>query len=80
MVGGTIFRFSLKEAGPVRIVVFDVTGRLVDEIVDRPYDSGVHTIRWGVEGSSRRSVAPGIYFVTFSTEDYTVTRQAVLLR
>jgi hypothetical protein len=80
VVGGTTFRFSLRDPGPVRIEVFDVSGRLVDEIVNRPYDSGIHAVGWEVSGSARRQIAPGIYFVTFSTGEYAVTRQAVLLR
>jgi hypothetical protein len=80
VVGSTTLRFSLREAGPVRIEVFDVSGRMIDEIVDRHYDSGIHTVRWEVSGGDRRPVAPGIYFVTFTTETYVITRQAVLLR
>jgi hypothetical protein len=80
VVGGTAFRFSLREAGQVRIDVFDVSGRLVDRVVDRYYESGVHAVRWDVSGNGKTSIGPGIYFVTFGTETYSVTRPAVLVR
>lgn len=76
----TALRFSLREAGPVRVEVFDVFGRLVDRVVDGYYEPGIYSVRWDVSAGGRRSIGPGIYFVTFTARAHSVTRQAVFLR
>jgi hypothetical protein len=50
--------FELGRSGPVRVDVFDVTGRLVATLADGDYTAGPHAAVWSVEGA-----APGTYVV-----------------
>jgi hypothetical protein len=72
--------FSLPEAGPVRIDIFDVSGRLVHTIADGAMPRGAHSVAWDGQGSSGRPVGPGVYFYRLATGLETVTRRTVLSR
>ena len=58
VVDGTRFDFYLPVASSARLDVFDVAGRLVDNVIDGDLSAGEHSIRWS---PSDRLVA-GTYF------------------
>lgn len=76
----TSIRFSLAEEGPVRISVYDVSGRLVRVLEDGSMEAGEHSSVW--DGRDDRGVpaASGIYFYRMSTEGYSAQRKMVLLK
>jgi len=58
----TVLSFRIDQAGPVRLALYDVQGRLVRELVrgDRP--AGTHDVAW--DGADSRGIpcASGVYF------------------
>lgn len=79
-LGSTTIRFSLKEPGDARVVVYDITGRLVRSVFDQWADAGSHEVTWdGTDGHGSR-VASGIYYVRMVAKDYTATKRAVFMR
>jgi hypothetical protein len=56
--------FQLASDRRVKIQIFDVNGRLVDTLVDRPMGAGAHSVPW-----SPRSAEKGSYYFRVSTED-----------
>lgn len=52
----TTLTFTLPEASPVRLVVYDVTGREVARLVDGDLDAGEHRVRW-----EAGDLASGVY-------------------
>jgi len=75
---GTI-RFSLAERGPARIEVLDVSGRLVDVIVDAVLDAGDHQALWHGTTSEGRRVASGVYFYHMKTGTREFARKLVVV-
>jgi hypothetical protein len=71
----TTIAFDLPASGPVRLVVYDLLGRMVDVPVDGFLKAGGHEISW--DGKGRPS---GIYFYRLSTSNETVTRRMTLLK
>ncbi|MCK5591679.1 MAG: T9SS type A sorting domain-containing protein, partial [Candidatus Pacebacteria bacterium] len=71
----TAITFELPVSGPVRLVIYDLLGRMVDIPVDGNLDAGSHTISW--DGKDRPS---GVYFYRLITSDETVTRHMTLLK
>jgi Matrixin/FlgD Ig-like domain len=66
--GHPTLRFDMKEAGPVRLEVFDVAGRRMATLVNGLRDAGEHEIAWDGEtpnGDARR----GIYFARIETPE-----------
>jgi uncharacterized repeat protein (TIGR01451 family) len=59
----TSFRFSLPAPASTQLSVFDVTGRRVRTLLDRPLEAGQFDARWDGRDEGGRAVAPGVYFV-----------------
>ena len=68
--------FSIPGAGSVELAVYDVSGRIVETILDGSLESGNHFIQW-TPGSQ---IASGVYFIRLTTESGTLTRQAMVIR
>jgi hypothetical protein len=59
----------------VRLSIFDITGRLVETLVDKPQDPGFYEVQWdGMDLSS------GIYFYRLQVNNFTDTKRLILLR
>lgn len=71
----TSIRFALSEAAHVSLVVFDLTGRQVAQLVDGPIHAGHHQINF--DGSGLPS---GLYFYQLQTRQKTLTRQMMLVK
>ncbi|MBN2172082.1 MAG: T9SS type A sorting domain-containing protein [Candidatus Krumholzibacteriota bacterium] len=76
----TTIGFTLPAAGPVELAVYDVAGRRVATLVDRPLAAGAHRETWGGTDDSGRRVASGVYLLRLSAGGRTATRKAVLLK
>jgi len=70
----TVIRYELKEAGRVSIQVFDMTGKLVNTLIDREDQmKGLHQVTFKADG-----LAAGTYFCTLSIGDVQTTRLMVV--
>ncbi len=77
--GGAI-RFSVRNAGPVEVDLFSVTGRLVKRITSDWYGAGDHAVSWTRADASGRDLANGIYVVRFRGDGVTQSQKLVLYR
>ncbi len=59
--------FSLPERSPVRIDVFNSTGRLIRELTNTEMKAGIHTVTWDGRDAVGAEVAQGVYFIRLST-------------
>jgi hypothetical protein len=76
---GATIAFGLPQSAHVRIEVFNITGRLVETVVEAQYPAGLHSARWS--GRSRSGEASsGVYFIRLRTPGHTTTRRFVLMR
>ena len=55
----TTIAYTLPAAGHILVAVYDVTGRLVETLVDRIESSGFHEMRW----RPAPTLPSGVYFV-----------------
>ena len=61
--------------------VFDVSGRLVATLVDRPaLDAGTHTIHWDLRDQGGQRVQAGVYLVRLRTESSVEIHHLSVLR
>jgi len=74
------FSFTLPQDGPVRIDVFDVSGRMVHTLAAGAMPRGVHALVWDGRNASGRAVGAGVYFYRLVTATDTFTRRTVLAR
>ncbi|MCA9679438.1 MAG: T9SS type A sorting domain-containing protein, partial [Myxococcales bacterium] len=77
----TSIRYELPADGAVRLRVFDVSGRHVRTLVDRPLQrAGTHTVTWDGTNTERQSVASGVYFYRLESGSHHAIRRMVLLK
>jgi len=79
-VGRAEISFDLRQAGPAKLEIFDVTGRLVRTLVDAPLAAGPHSVTWDGRSDDRRAASAGIYFYRLTAGDETRIRRLSLLR
>ena len=68
-------RFQLPAAGPVKVRLYDVQGRLVKNLVDRPLNAGPHRIETDVRG-----LPAGVYWYALEWNGRKESRRVTLLR
>jgi len=78
--GRTEIRFTLAKESPARLVIFDVAGRQVAELVNGQLPAGEHSYSWDGHSSLDRSAAAGVYFYRLETNDFTQTRKMVRIQ
>ena len=76
----TTFSFSLKEAGNVRMDIFNLRGQLVRTLVDGVCNAGPHKVVWNGKDTAGRSVSTGVYLYKLQTKGYTAVKKAMLLK
>jgi streptogramin lyase len=76
----TSIEYTLDEAGPVRLRVFDAAGRAVRTLVEGSRRPGRHTATWDGRGDDGAAVASGVYFCRLEAVDGAASRRMVLRR
>ena len=71
----TTINFSVPEDGSMKLVVHDVSGRIVAELVSGTVEAGYHQVTWDATQQ-----ASGVYFVTMTAGDYIKTNKVLLVK
>ena len=74
----TTIRYQLGRSANVQLVIYDVQGRRVRELLAGPQGAGIHTEHWNGLDSSGQRVASGVYYYRLSTSEQTETRKIAL--
>jgi len=67
--------YDLATAGNVTLKIYDISGRLVETLVDEHQDAGSYNLTWDAS-----DISSGVYFYKLSTADYSCTKKMNLLR
>jgi flagellar hook assembly protein FlgD len=76
----TIISYSLKEAGPVTIEVYNIKGQLVRTLVDETKHTGNHTVLWNGLDKNNRPVSSGVYFFRMRSGRFSSTRKMIMMK
>ncbi len=77
--GETTIRYGVSRPQPVRIAVYDVTGRRVRVLRNAPVDPGVSSMVWDGRDFAGARVASGVYFVRLQADEITEARKVIRL-
>lgn len=66
--GSTRIAYEIPVEGPVRISVFDVSGREIARLLDRTLPAGGGEVTWNGKTSSGKTAPSGVYFYRLQTE------------
>jgi flagellar hook assembly protein FlgD len=76
----TQIRFSLPRESGVKLVVFDIVGRVVTTLVDQKMSAGVHQVTWNGRDQDGRPVASGVYFYHIQAAGFSATKKMALIK
>jgi hypothetical protein len=76
----TNIAFSMKEAGPVAVEVYNVKGQLVRTLVNDVKAAGNHTVVWNGKDNNGRSVSSGIYYYKMNAGKYSSTKKMIMMK
>ena len=76
----TTMLFDLPEAGHTRLIIYDLMGRQVQTLVDKPMTAGYYRQQWDGRNTMGQMVSGGIYFYQIQTNGFTRTRKMLLLK
>ena len=69
------FQYGLPEAAPVKLMVYDVSGRQICTLIDEVKSAGHHTAIWSTE-----SMVSGLYIVRMEMAGYNHAHKVTLIR
>jgi len=78
--GSARITIQLRDAGPIRVRVYDIAGRLVATLHDGPAEAGPTTLVWNGTDARGRRVSSGIYWVHTEAGGERQVRRIVLAR
>jgi hypothetical protein len=71
----TTIKFSLPEAGYVKLAVYDITGKEVSNIIDAELRQGSYEMKWDAS-----AYPSGVYFYRLVSGGYSETKKMILLK
>lgn len=79
----TTIRFDIpfvKTHGNASLQVYNITGRLVETLVDEILEPGYHSVQWNATDNFGKPISAGIYLYQIHAGDFVQTKKMVLLK
>ncbi len=76
----TTIKFGLKSPTDVTLRVYDVSGRLVREIVKENRPAGTYKESWNGRNYTGKEAASGVYFYRLKAGDFIESKKMILTR
>ena len=76
----TTITYSLPEAAPVTVVIYDVLGQQVRQLISQNNAPGRYQVQWDARDNQGRSVASGVYIAKINAGTSTLSQKMLLLK
>lgn len=76
----TKINFSLTTKGVVSLRIYDVSGRLVKDLVQGVHEAGYHSVNWSGRDDAGRRVASGVYMYRLVAENQQFTKKVLMTK
>jgi len=76
----TTIRFSLRDRQKIRLVIFDLSGKLVRTLIDNELPAGEQTFSWDGRDQHGRTAVSGVYFYELLVGDKVERKKMTLVR
>jgi flagellar hook assembly protein FlgD len=76
----TSIAFSLKEAGNVKIEIYNIKGQRINTLVNEVRNAGNYSLIWRGTDNNNSKVASGVYFYRMETPGFTDTKKMLLMK
>jgi flagellar hook assembly protein FlgD len=64
----------------VRITIYDLSGRTIEQLMDEKRAAGEHVLRWDANDREGNPLSAGVYLYTIHAGDFAASRKMILLR
>lgn len=72
--------YGIPSRADCSIKVYDVSGKLVRNLVDGTFEPGSYRVSWDGKDDAGMRLASGVYFYRVSTGNSTITKEVILVR
>lgn len=76
----TIVDFYLPEQSAVKLIIYDILGRNIRNLLNEKQEVGWHSVQWNGKDKNDCAVPSGIYLYMLHTEKFKMTKKMTLLR
>jgi len=76
----TILSYDLPEDAFVSITIYDMLGRVVNNLVSSQQNAGYKSIQWNATNNQGQPVSAGLYLYTIQAGEFVQTKKMVLLK
>ena len=76
----TAFHYDLPEDALVNITIYDMMGRIVNNLVSSQQNAGYKSIQWNATNNAGQPVSAGVYLYTIQAGEFKQTKKMVLLK
>ncbi len=70
--------FGLPAPAPVRVGIYDLSGRMIRTLIDGRLEAGVHFATWDLRTADGSPATSGVYFYRVSAGPYRVSKVLVV--
>ena len=71
----TTIKFEIPVLSKVKIIIYDMLGREVQELLNQKLNPGTYEVKWNADKFSS-----GVYFYSLQTDEFTQTKKMVLIK
>lgn len=75
----TTIVFDLEQRSPVTVQLYDMSGRLVNQLADAVYGPGRHTLQWDATNQAGERVDKGFYFCRIQSGNQVKTHKIIVV-
>ncbi|HCN24483.1 MAG TPA: hypothetical protein DIS65_03840, partial [Candidatus Marinimicrobia bacterium] len=76
----TTLRYDLPVDNHVTLTIYDLNGRVVNQIININQPAGHHSVMWNSTNSFGKPVSAGVYLYQIRAGDFVQTQKMVLLK
>ena len=76
----TVIRYDLPKEATVKILIYDMLGRLVTTLADNKNSAGFKQVHWDATNRFGKKVSAGLYLYTIQADDFRQTKKMILLK
>ena len=76
----TTIKYALPSAVSVSMVIYDINGKQVAELVNNRQNAGTYTVTWNGKNDHGAPVSSGVYYCRIIAGDYVKTDKMILLK
>ena len=76
----TRIKYDLMEKSEVSVIIYDITGREVKQLINARQEAGYHSMLWNGRNSQGQNAGAGVYFYMIQANDFRQVRKKLLLK